>query len=210
MTARKEGVVLVFAKAPIPGQVKTRLIPALGATGAARLQIGLMRDTLAKLTAQLPFPVQLWCAPDAQHDAFVACQQDFTVTLAVQQGADLGERMDQALASVLRQYAWAVLVGCDCPDLQAEDIVNAGLALQQGHAAVLGPAEDGGYYLIGLDRPRSSLFDDVPWGTDQVLAITEARLLADGLSWQRLPLRQDIDRPEDLVHFPSLHPVFKR
>lgn len=188
----------IFAKAPLPGLAKTRLIPALGAAGAAALQQRLIRRTLAT-AAQSGLATELWCHPDCAQPFFAACAGEVTVELRSQQGADLGERMHHAFVTAA---APALLIGTDCPALSAQDLRTAAAALA-AHDAVLGPAADGGYYLIGLRRPQPTLFRAMPWGTDAVLALTRARLCSAGLRWQELPLHHDIDTPDDLVHLPK-------
>lgn len=188
----------IFAKAPEPGLAKTRLIPALGAAGAAALQQKLIRYTLAT-AAQSGLATALWCHPDTAHPCFNACATEFALSLHAQQGGDLGERMQHAFVTA---GAPALLIGTDCPALSAQDLRTAAAALVT-HDAVLGPAADGGYYLIGLRQPMAELFHAMPWGTAAVLALTRARLRAAGLRWQELPLHHDIDTPDDLVHLPK-------
>lgn len=200
------GLIQVFAKAPVPGQAKTRLIPALGAAGAARLHAALVRDTLALLVGQVPYAVELWCAPDTRHAFFGVCATDFGVPLQAQLEGDLGARMHHALCDGLSRYPWVLLLGCDCPLLQVDDVIAAAMHLQNGSDAVLGPAVDGGYYLLGLRQAAPSLFDAMPWGGDQVMSLTAARLTAAELNWQTITRHRDLDRPEDLLHFPWLNP----
>jgi len=189
---------LVFAKAPLPGLAKTRLIPALGAEGAATLQQGLIRRTLAT-AMQSGLATELWCHPDCVQPLFAAGGAEFAVALRSQQGADLGERMHHAFATA---GVPALLIGTDCPALSAQELRAAAVALA-AHDAVLGPAADGGYYLIGLRAPLAALFHVMPWGTAEVLALTRARLRAAGLRWHELPTQHDIDTPDDLIHLPK-------
>jgi len=204
------GLVQVFARAPVPGQAKTRLIPALGADGAASLHAALVRDTLALLVGHVPCAVELWCAPDTAHPCFASCETDFGVALRTQADGDLGARMQHALCDGLSRHPWVLLVGCDCPELQPDDIHAAAAELQAGRDAVLGPAADGGYYLIGLSRPMPYLFDAMPWGSDRVMALTAGRLAAAGADWHAIATRRDLDRPADLLHFPWLNPQATR
>jgi rSAM/selenodomain-associated transferase 1 len=194
-----EARVMVFAKAPLPGQVKTRLAGKLGKPGAALLYRQLLTQTLQRLTQTQLAPVQLWCAPTTQHGFFVACRRAYGVRLRRQQGGDLGERMAHALATVLKEGSpFAVLVGSDCPMLDATYLRHGLTALRAGQAAVLGPTEDGGYMLIGLRRPYPALFKGISWGCPTVLAATRRRLQRGGLNWTELPLAWDVDRPADL------------
>lgn len=192
---------LIFARAPIPGQAKTRLIPALGAEGAAALHARLCRRTLELAVWSGLACVDLWCSPDAGHPFFAECRQTFGVDLKTQRGADLGERMAGALADALTASRHAVLIGTDCPELDAHDLQQAFDALAQDHDAVLGPAADGGYVLIGLRAPAPRLFEAIDWGSGRVLAQTRQRLAQLGLTWHELPVRRDLDRPEDLAGF---------
>jgi hypothetical protein len=193
-----QACLLIFAKAPVPGQVKTRLAGKLGQYGAARLYRRLLHRTLAMTSSASLCPVQLWCAPDSRHGFFGACRRDYGISLHRQQGADLGQRMHRALATVLRNSSYAVLIGADCPSLGFAELRYALTMLAQGQDAVLGPAADGGYVLIGLRRPQAMLFRNIVWGGDQVLAATRRRLQRASLNWVELPPGWDVDRPPDL------------
>nr|VFJ51644.1 MAG: hypothetical protein BECKDK2373B_GA0170837_10342 [Candidatus Kentron sp. DK] len=190
--------ILLFAKAPIPGKAKTRLIPALGARGAGALQAALLRHTLTTV-AQTRLECELWCHPDSAHPVFSALAREFGVSLHVQTGNDLGRRMGYAAGA--DRHRPAILIGADCPSLTAWDLREAALALEADQDAVLGPALDGGYYLLGLRQTHPSLFEGISWGEHRVLAETRARLRILGWRWRELSARRDIDRPDDL---PSL------
>jgi rSAM/selenodomain-associated transferase 1 len=189
--------ILIFAKAPEPGQVKTRLIPVLGARGAADLQARLLRDTMARLAATRLASIELWCAPDCLREPFPELADRYRLGIHGQRGTELGERMLHAATDALRRGDKVVLVGTDCPSLDGAYLEQALMALE-GHDAVLGPAEDGGYGLLGLKRAAETLFRDMPWGSDRVAELTRNRM--EGLAWQwaELPLLWDLDRPEDL------------
>lgn len=194
-----EARIIVFAKAPVPGQVKTRMAGHLGNFGAALLHRQLLSHILRRLIQARLAPVELWCAPDAQHGFFIACRRDYGIRLRRQQGHNLGERMAQALATVLKEGSrFAVIVGSDCPMLDATYLRQGLMALKAGQDAVLGPTEDGGYMLIGLRQPCPALFKGIPWGSTIVLAATRRRLQRGGLTWSELPLAWDVDRPADL------------
>ncbi|MBI5406645.1 MAG: TIGR04282 family arsenosugar biosynthesis glycosyltransferase [Nitrospirae bacterium] len=193
----KNGLLLIFAKAPLAGYAKRRLIPALGADKAALLHGRLIEQTLATVAAT-GIPVELWCAPDASHPFFAGCIARYPITLRCQAGRDLGERMHHAFIDALGRSPWAVLIGCDSPALTPEMLIKSSQILEQGCDAVIGPAEDGGYYLIGLRRPEPSLFHDIPWGTGVVLEQTRERLRTLRWEWQELPPLWDLDRPDDL------------
>ena len=188
--------VAVFAKAPVPGMVKTRLAQLLGDDGAAGLHAGLVRHALASARAAAVGPVELWCAPDERHDFFTACASQFDARLRRQEGADLGLRMRHAFEATLAEGAALVLIGSDCPAITPRALTDAATALR-GHDVVIAPAEDGGYVLVGLSRPCPAMFDGVPWGTNAVMARTRERLAASRIAWHELPTLWDVDRPED-------------
>jgi len=189
--------ILVFAKAPVPGQVKTRLIPALGPEGAARLYRQMVEHALGSAAAAGPGPVELWCVPDDTDPFLRECAGRHGAVLRVQRGRDVGERMADALATALKSGARAVLVGSDCPALDARRLVEAFTALEEVEA-VFNPAEDGGYMLVGLRRPLPEVFRDIPWSGPEVMERTRERLRALGVGWRELPPLWDVDRPEDL------------
>lgn len=190
--------VLVFARAPVAGQAKTRLIPALGAEGAARLHARLVRGALEAASASEAGPVELWCTPDCNHDFLRDCGRDFDCRLQVQPDGHLGQRMRVALESGLP----AVLLGSDAPGLTADTVRAAAAALGAGNDCALVPALDGGYVLIGLAVPAPGLFEGIVWGGPEVLVETRRRCRQQGLHCKELPPCPDIDRPEDLAHCP--------
>lgn len=194
--------IVVFARAPESGKVKTRLIPALGEAGAAALHRRLVTHSLRAAQDADLGPVELWCAPDTRHAFFAECERNLGVSLHSQCEGDLGARMRRALETVLGRAKRAILVGSDIPMLSAQYLRDAGRALSHAHDAVIGPAEDGGYALIGLARCDPELFRDIPWGEPEVLAETRLRIAA--LRWRclELPALWDVDRPEDLERLP--------
>ncbi len=189
---------LIFAKAPVPGRVKTRLAGRLGTRGAAELYKKLLRRTLAIARAARLCPVELWCAPDGRHGFFTACRREYGVRLRRQCGGDLGRRMNQALNRTLAVHRFAVLIGGDCVSLGAAELRGAVSRLAARRDAVLGPARDGGYLLVGLRQPRPALFRGIAWGTSAVLAATRRRLRRSGADWAELPPGWDVDTPADL------------
>ncbi len=197
-------VLLIFCKAPIPGQVKTRLIPELTAEQAAELHIELSIKTLQRATQNNLCPVQLWCSPTTDHAFFTASAATYPITLEQQQGADLGERMHHAFCSALADYSHALLMGCDCPSLTEQDLEQALTALNQENEVVLAPAEDGGYVLVGLNRPHPELFADMPWGTARVLNQTRNRIEHYKLHHHELIEQWDLDTPKDLERYRAL------
>lgn len=192
-----ETVVVVFARAPLPGRVKTRLVPLLGEKGAARLHARLVERTVRTALAARCGPVELHYAPRARHPFFRRLARRYPLSLRAQSGGDLGARMRRAFERVLREAHAAILVGSDCPALTPADLRAARRALRGGADVVFAPAEDGGYALIGLDRPRGALFTGIDWGGPRVLAQTRRAIAR--LRLRRVELRTlwDVDRPED-------------
>ena len=176
----------VFAKAPVPGRVKTRLRPALSGGQAARLAAAFVRDTLGK-AARLGQPVTVYYSGDRALLEPLALPG---VRWAEQGGGDLGARMARVPAPCL-------ILGADSPHLPAA-LLRAALAAVPLHDVVLGPAEDGGYFLIGLRAPQPALFDGIAWSTETVLAQTLARADALGLTVHQTPPWYDLDTPADL------------
>ena len=188
--------VLVFARTPVPGQVKTRLIPAIGAERAANLHRAMLWRTVATAAAAAIGPVALWCSPAVEHPFIEEMQREFDLDVHLQQGADLGERMHRALQTC---PARAVLVGSDCPFLEEQDLQMAAGILHDGDDAAIGPAEDGGYYLIGVRDSNMSVFSGIPWGSNDVLSATRQKFRDLGWQWREIVTRRDVDRPEDLA-----------
>ena len=195
---------LIFAKAPEPGSVKTRLAPALGDDGATRLYEQLLIQTIQRFSLASLCKVECHCSPDTGHPVFQALSKQFAIHLEPQCGNDLGERMGHAVQHALLDCDTAVLVGADAPALMPAHISQALSALEVGVDAVVGPAEDGGYVLLGLKKYNSSLFEDIEWGEAKVLETTRQRLSALSWNWTELETLWDLDRPEDLERYKSL------
>jgi rSAM/selenodomain-associated transferase 1 len=185
--------IAVFAKAPVPGEVKTRLAATLGEVGAARLHQRLVERALATALQARLGAVTLWCAPDESHPFFQERARIDAVALRRQEGVDLGERMHRAFEAAQGPL---LLIGSDCPALVPRDLQSAAAALGNDDAVFI-PAEDGGYVLVGLARPDARVFAEVPWGTARVMARTRERLAAAAISWRELGALWDVDRPED-------------
>ena len=194
--------VIVFAKAPVPGTVKTRLAGHLGADGAARLAERMLIETVSQAHAAALGAVELCCAPDASHAVFERLAGELPLVLSEQGEGDLGARMHRAFVRVLGRHERAIVIGTDAPGLDAAYLHEAAQRLC-GHDAVLGPALDGGYTLIGLRRPNAALFEGIAWSTGEVLAQTRAALQRLGLAHAELAPLADIDEPADLRHLPA-------
>lgn len=195
--------IIVFAKAPAPGAVKTRLAPALGAEGAARLHERLVERALATAATAAVGPVELCCTPDAPHPFLAACAGAHGAALTAQGDGDLGRRMHHAFERALEGHRAAVVIGCDCPALTAQHLRDGAAALEAGYDAVITPADDGGYVMIGLSRVHASLFERIRWGGPDVFEETRARLAGLGWRWRELDRLWDVDRPEDLERLAS-------
>jgi uncharacterized protein len=194
--------VIVFAKLPRSGQVKTRLAPALGADGAARLAARMLCHAVAQAQAAGVGPVALCLSPDADDPTVQSLARNADLALTLQGEGDLGARMHRALERALEAHPAALLMGTDAPTLDAVRIRQAAAALRT-HDAVFAPTADGGYALVGLRRPVPSLFLDQRWSHDRVMADAREHLLAAGLRHVELPLLYDVDEPADLVHVPA-------
>jgi len=198
MTVAESGTALIiFAKAPRPGEVKTRLIPLLGADGAAALHARLVKRTLQTARAASFRRIELHATPGIDDPFFRLCAAHYSAALVAQAAGDLGARMLSAFESGLAGHPRVLLVGTDCPALIARHLRQADRALRDGADAVFVPCEDGGYALIGLRRAEARLFSGIAWGGEAVMADTRARLAALGWSWRELETLWDVDRPED-------------
>lgn len=191
-------VILVFVKAPIAGQVKTRLIPYMGDSAAAETSRILFYRLIRLLAEIRSADIELRCLPDVMHSDFQNAQTILQCALHQQEGDDLGERMMQAVDMGLRKYRNVILIGTDCPEMSVEYLEQSIRILDQGWDAVMGPAEDGGYVLLGLRKSAECLFRGIPWGSTRVATMTRNCLKKLGWTWQELPTLWDVDRPEDM------------
>lgn len=198
-----ETVLVQFARTPALGEVKTRLVPALGEEGALALHERLVFHTCNTLVEAALGPVQLWVAGEIAHPLIERCAGLGLEGVHRQCDGNLGTRMAQALERNLVAYRRVILVGSDIPGLD-RDYLQAAIRALDDCEAVLGPALDGGYVLLGLRRFSLQLMENIDWGSNRVLLQTEERLDALGWRYRRLSPLADIDRPEDLVHLPPI------
>lgn len=197
---------IIFARYPQTGQVKTRLIPALGPEGAAQLHRLMTEDCVRRLA---PGCAQTEICFDGEDQASMRDWLGCGLSYAPQGRGDLGQRMLRALQRAFADgHRRAVLVGTDIPALEAAHIRQAGELLEQ-HQLVLGPAADGGYYLIGLRQAHPELFAGISWGSSEVLRQTMLEASALGLSVAQLPELADVDRPDDLILHSKLRELTK-
>ena len=199
---------MIFCKAPIPGQVKTRLIPALSQEQAVQIHKELSENTFHLANKTSLCPIQLWCSPTTEHPFYQQAAVNFNFSLQTQQGSDLGARMYHAFVTAFKQFNNAVLIGCDCPSLTHNELQEAFSALNNNNNAVLAPTEDGGYVLIGLDQPLEPLFTEMPWGTSNVLSITRTRITEAKLNSVELLEQWDVDMVKDLLRYKKQSPAF--
>ncbi|HEX3233015.1 MAG TPA: TIGR04282 family arsenosugar biosynthesis glycosyltransferase [Gemmatimonadales bacterium] len=182
----------VLLKAPRMGTVKTRLASEIGARQALRLYRVMVARTLASV-GEASLEVTVWFTP-SEAAAEVRFWLGAAWDLRPQASGDLGARLFAAEQAVARGRPW-IAIGVDCPRLTGELLQEAVGIIRRG-SVVLGPATDGGYYLIGGTTPLPGLFSDMPWGTDRVLSETRARLKRAGARWQELPELRDVDTAE--------------
>lgn len=195
---RSDSALIIFAKAPIPGHVKTRLCPPLTPDEAASLHGSLVLDMLERSRGIASMDRFVACAPSSEHVFFKILEERHGVRLITQTGDDLGARMTRAFADIFALgYRQVLAIGTDLPTLPGSSLGDA-VKLLAAHDLVLGPALDGGYYLIGLRKPEPELFAGIPWSTDRVLPLTQQKAAALGLRTALLPVRRDIDTPDDL------------
>jgi rSAM/selenodomain-associated transferase 1 len=187
--------VAVLAKAPLAGFAKTRLIPMLGAQGAALLQARLIAHAVASACAAAIGPVTLWVTPDEHHPALQAMAAEGAVALRRQRDGDLGARM---LAAIDAANGPTLVIGTDCPAITPDHLLATADILRKGSDAVVIPAEDGGYVLIGMRAAQPSMFCDMRWSTPGVMAETRRRLERLTMSWQEPFTLWDVDLPADL------------
>lgn len=196
--ALAKAALAILAKAPLPGRAKTRLIPALGAAGAARAQRLFTRRTLHLARQAALGPLTLWCAPNPAQRFFRALQRSVGVACEAQPEGDLGARMQHACEHHFARHPDLplLLLGTDCAVLAPGHLRQAAVALLS-HEVVLIPAEDGGYVLIGMRRLLPQVFANITWSTPQVLAQTRERLLHASLRWYEMDTLWDVDEPAD-------------
>ncbi|GCB05235.1 TIGR04282 family arsenosugar biosynthesis glycosyltransferase [Ralstonia sp. SET104] len=194
--------IIIFAKAPYPGLAKTRLIPALGTLGAARIAQRMLDSTLASALAARLGPVELRVTPTIDAPEWQGVRLPDTVAVQEQGNGDLGARLARAAALAVGLGQAVLLIGTDCVELSAVLLRAAATALRQ-HDAVLYPAADGGYALLGLSRYHPSLFTDIAWSTDCVAFDTASRIARLGWSLHQGAMLHDVDEPADLARLPA-------
>ncbi len=199
---RKRIRIVIFAKAPLPGLAKTRLIPALGREGSAQLAKRLLNHALEQSLAANIGPVELCVSPTALHPIWQDLALPASFEWSEQGDGDLGERLNRASQRVTSNGEAILLIGTDCPGLTAEKLRTAAETLHH-HDACMVPVSDGGYALLGMRQHLPAVFNDIPWSTDAVARITRQRILEHGFALQQLTALHDIDEPQDLRYLPA-------
>lgn len=205
--SQPETLLIIFAREPVQGQVKTRLIPVLGRAGATELYRRLLDYTVVKMTTAALSPVQLCITPDSHAFYFDCITGAGQFDVSAQQGRDLGARMYNALVSGLKQYAKVILIGTDCPFIDIDELQLA-IKMLDDNDMVFSPAFDGGYVLVGAKKVEQSIFNRIDWGSDKVMEQSRKAMSAHGIDWYELPKQNDIDVKEDLKCL-LLHNDFK-
>lgn len=200
MSKTANSLLIIFAKAPVAGEVNTRLIPDIGIEAATALQHEFIMHRMQQFAGELDFDIALHCAPDTQHECFQHCAEEYGVSLVSQRGEDLGHRMANAFSDACVDHDRVVLIGTDAPVLDVSNVTEA-ISHLDDNDLVLQPAEDGGYVLIGMRRFVAEVFDDIPWGSEGVMEATRMRLRDVGYRWFELPTTWDIDTLADLERY---------
>jgi len=198
---QQDTCILLFAKYPARNKAKTRLQPALGIDGAARMARQLLLHSITQ-AIDTGFPVELCVSPAPTDPCWQVLDLPNSLRWSAQADGDLGLRMLIASQCALERFDKVVLIGTDCPSLTTERIQTAVQQLNQ-HDAVMIPATDGGYVLLGFRQVNESLFSDIVWSTPSVAAVTKQRMAALGWTLALFDPLHDIDEPKDLVHSPS-------
>lgn len=194
--------IIIFAKAPLAGFAKTRLIPALGKEGAAQLALQMLHHAMAGAVDAAIGPVELCVTPEITALAWLGVEVMQGVEVSAQGGGDLGARLARAARRALEQGGTVLLIGTDCVEMSAPLLREAAAALKRKDAVIY-PAADGGYALLGLARFDPSLFEDVAWSTDSVASKTIGRIGQLGWTLEVGKLLHDIDKPDDLGRAPK-------
>ncbi len=193
-----DDLLIIFSKSPEAGKVKTRLIPSYGRSYSATIHRRLLWRTLS-VARQSDFSnIELWVGGDSKHPELLRISKAFNMDINYQRGKDLGERMFHAIYQSRKHYKNIVLIGTDCADLQVEDLNLALQKLTNEVDVVIGPANDGGYYLIGMNSTYQKLFDDINWGSDDVLQKTRRNSEKLKLKLSEINQRNDVDEAHEV------------
>lgn len=193
---------IVFVKAPVPGQCKTRLTPLLGEHKACEFYKSMVNNCLEEISDLSNVTISIHAYPDLANPFIQKTSHHYGFDMQVQQGNDLGERMFLAMQQALKASSHVVLIGTDCPSMSKRYIECAFNALHQ-HDIVFGPADDGGYVLLGANKITAEIFNNISWSTDQVLQQSISQTDELNYKIKLLDTLQDIDTPEDYLLYQS-------
>ena len=198
-----ENALIVFAKPPVAGLAKTRLIPALGKDGSAEMHAKLLMHTLGSVSSpqnlENTWDTHLWCSNDPDNHFFIECEKRFGVTRHKQVGVDLGERMAHAIHTMLQSYQRVCIIGSDCPEMNSLKVSTVFSCLKTENDLAITPAEDGGYVLLAVkERLFPEIFSDIEWGGAGVFNQTISKIEALELNAKIQPTLWDVDEPVDL------------
>jgi len=201
MTQEQNTCIILFAKFPAKGMAKTRLQPALGIDGAAKMAKQLLLHSVEQALAT-GFSVELCVTPPPNTHCWQTLYLSESLTWSAQADGDLGERMLSASQNALKKFKKVLLIGTDCPDLTATNIQSAVQQLETKDSVMI-PAFDGGYVLLGFKQINAHLFANMTWSVSDVAAVTKQRIKALDWSLALLEPLADIDEPEDLQYLPA-------
>ena len=206
----KDPQLILLTKKPIPGEVKTRLLPYLSAEDAAQLSIDMTQDTVTQALNAWTGPLRMLASPDPDHPALQRIAQRHSISISPQAAGNLGQKMHEALEIGLRNAPAAAILGCDIPTISQSILRFASHKLKQGFN-VIGPAADGGFYFAGLTQCKSGMFDQIQWGSNTVFASTVERSASLGIRFDVvLPCLQDIDEYDDLVNLAQISKKYRK
>ncbi len=195
--------VAIFCRPLIAGLVKTRLVPAYGAEGSARIYAQLVERTLHTV-AEAGANASLWVAGDTTHASVTDWAQRYSLPVHSQCEGDLGERMSNCLAVLAEKHERVLLTGTDCPALTVENLHTAAATLNEKCHWVFTPSEDGGYVLVGSNAPSAEPFVNIAWSTSEVMTQTRNALQANALAWAETATLWDVDEAADVERARSL------
>lgn len=193
--------IVIFAKAPLPGLAKTRLIPALGLQGSAQLAKRMLAHSITNALEANIGPVEL-CVTDAGHAVWSELEIPRSIEWSEQSDGDLGDRMGRRSEKLIDEGEALLLMGTDCPQLDSKKLQQAAQALTDFDSCII-PASDGGYVLLGLKQYLPAVFKNMPWSTAQLFEVSRQAIEAVGCSVKIFETLHDIDEPEDLVWLPE-------
>jgi rSAM/selenodomain-associated transferase 1 len=192
------GKILVFAREPVAGHVKTRLARSIGDQAAVQFHQEIVTKTVDMAANSGLAELELHVSGNMEHPFFRSLADQYSMRICLQEGNDLGEKMFHALKKALDHASYCILIGTDCPVMTADYLKQAFHILEKGMDAVIGPAEDGGYVLIGASRIDISWFNNIDWGSQHVLAQSRQRLTASNARYEELQQLWDVDHIDDL------------